>query len=528
MKYDLSILIPARNEEFLSRTIDDILKNKKGKTEILVGLDGEWSEDGIPQHEDLSVIYYDSSIGQRAILNKLCLISEGRYVMKVDAHCAFDHGFDVEMIQAADQLGPDVTLVPVMRHLHAFDWVCPDGHRRYQSPSGACTECGKPTVKEVVWISKKNPQSTSYRFDRNLVFQYFGEYKKKQVGEFVETMSLQGSCFMITRNKWWELNICDENHGSWGQQGTEVALKTWLSGGRVICNKKTWYAHMFRTQGKDFGFPYPNPGHAIEKARNYSKELFLQSKWDKAKYDIDWLVKKFAPVPGWEDLKKGVVYYTCNTHIPKIDEKCREQLLKSNMPIVSVSLNKELKFGDKQILIEGKKSPLMMHKQILAGLEASDADVVFLCESDVLYHPCHFDFVPKRDDVFYYNENTYKVDYETGRKVFYYTKQVSGLCAYRSLLIEFFKKRIEIIERDGFNRHYEPGQKSTNAGVFPVSRGGAYGSERWMSKIPNVDIRHSNNISKTKWSPEEFRNPGSCQGWRFVDEIPGWEYLVVK
>jgi len=57
---------------------------------------------------------------------------------------------------------------------------------------------------------------------------------------------------MLTREKYWELNICDESLGSWGSQGIEVACKTWLSGGKCLVNHSTWYAHMFRTQGGDF------------------------------------------------------------------------------------------------------------------------------------------------------------------------------------------------------------------------------------------------------------------------------------
>ncbi len=57
--------------------------------------------------------------------------------------------------------------------------------------------------------------------------------KKQQEGDLVETMSLQGSCFMMTRKKYWELDICSEDFNSWGQQGVEVACKTWLSGGKV-------------------------------------------------------------------------------------------------------------------------------------------------------------------------------------------------------------------------------------------------------------------------------------------------------
>ena len=38
-EYDLSIVIPALREEFLSLTVADILKNKRGKTEVIVVLD---------------------------------------------------------------------------------------------------------------------------------------------------------------------------------------------------------------------------------------------------------------------------------------------------------------------------------------------------------------------------------------------------------------------------------------------------------------------------------------------------------
>ncbi|KKT34567.1 MAG: hypothetical protein UW23_C0034G0006 [Candidatus Collierbacteria bacterium GW2011_GWA1_44_12] len=43
MTYDLSILIPSRNEMFLARTIEDILSNIEGNTEIIVGLESPLS-----------------------------------------------------------------------------------------------------------------------------------------------------------------------------------------------------------------------------------------------------------------------------------------------------------------------------------------------------------------------------------------------------------------------------------------------------------------------------------------------------
>jgi glycosyltransferase involved in cell wall biosynthesis len=296
--YDLSILIPSRNEMFLGNTIDDIFAHSEGRTEVITVLDGQWAVDPIPDHPDLTLIHHSTSIGQRAATNEAARLSNAKYLMKVDAHCSFDQGFDVKMM---NDMQDDWTQIPLMRNLHAFDWVCDNGHRRYQSPSGPCTECGLPTKMDIMWTAKRSPKSTAYRFDKDLHFQYWEDLKKRQVGDLVETMSIQGSCFMVTKDKYFELGLCDEAHGSWGQQGTEVACKTWLSGGRVIVNKKTWYAHLFRTQGGDFSFPYPNP--SIGQARKYSQDLWLNDKWDKAIHPLSWLIDKFAPVPEWGEAK---------------------------------------------------------------------------------------------------------------------------------------------------------------------------------------------------------------------------------
>lgn len=518
VSYDLSILIPARNEMFLARTVDDILENIEGNTEIIVVLDGALADPPIIQDPRVTVIYHRESIGQRAATNEACKLSSAKYVMKVDAHCAFDKGFDVKMMA---EMKDDYTMVPVMRNLHAFDWVCPDGHRRYQGPSGDCKECGKPTERDVVWIPKTNPQSTSYRFDRTLHFQYFNEYAKRVSGDLTDTMSLQGSCFMLTREKYWELDICDEKHGSWGQQGVEVACKTWLSGGRVVVNHKTWYAHMFRTQGGDFGFPYELKGSDVEKARQYSRDLFLNDKWDKAIHPLSWLIEKFSPVPDWTETK-GIIYYTDNRLNVRLAKAVQKNLSKMGLPIVSASL-KPMDFG-KNIVVPGERGPLQMFKQILAALEASESDIIFFAEHDVLYHPSHFDFTPKKRDVFYYNTNVWKVRASDGHSLKVDDcKQLSGLCAYRDLLIEHYKERIRRVEQEGFSRRmgYEPGTHNRPERVDD------YKAESWQSEYPNIDIRHSGNMTASRWTKNEFRNQKFTQGWteQKVDKIKGWDNL---
>lgn len=322
---DLSILIPARNEMFLARTIEDILKNIEADTEVIAVLDGAWADPPIPQHERVNLVYVPKSIGQRAATNLACKLSKAKYVMKLDAHCSFDKGFDRKMLEAFKETSDNVTMVPIMRNLWAFDWKCLKcGKRWYQGPTPTrCKETnfkhtGKPCdstkfTRKMIWIGKDNPQSASYCFDSTPHFQYFEDWKhrptyeidKKEKG-LTQTLSLQGSAWMLTRDKYWELNICDENFGSWGSQGIEVALKTWLSGGSVLVNHKTWYAHMFRTQGGDFGFPYPISTKDQKKAKEYARNLFFNNNWDKQIHPLSWLIEKFWPVRGWsdEDLQK--------------------------------------------------------------------------------------------------------------------------------------------------------------------------------------------------------------------------------
>lgn len=289
----------------------------EGDTEIIALLDGAWADPPIVQHDRVNLIYVSTPVGQRAGTNIACKLSRAKYVMKVDAHCSFDQGFDRKMIEFMDKVGSNVTGVPIMRNLWAYDWKCYHcGWKKYQGPTPEkCGQCGKSDKirRKMMWVGKSNPQSTSYCFDSEPHFQYFEDWKhrpqyendKKEKG-YTETMSLQGSCFMCTREKYWELNLCDESLGNWGNQGIELACKTWLSGGQVLVNHNTWYGHMFRTQGQDFGFPYPLGGRETQRTKDKVKDLFWNKKWDKQTRPLSWLIEKFYPVKGWsdEDIKR--------------------------------------------------------------------------------------------------------------------------------------------------------------------------------------------------------------------------------
>jgi hypothetical protein len=202
---------------------------------------------------------------------------------------------------------------------------------------------------------------------------------------------------------------------------------------------------------------------------------------------------------------KQICYYTCNSHDLQIELLCRKQLLKADLPIISVSLNQEIDFGDVRLVEHGEKGPKMMFRQIVTGLQAATADYVYMCENDVLYHPSHFYFVPnfiKHPGYFYYNTNVWKVRWLDGHAVWTDNlQQISGIIASRQLLLDYFSKKLV----DDFDRHYEPDPRIN-----------------WQSEVCNIDIRHDKTLTKSKWKPSDFRNPRYAQGWKETDEIPGW------
>jgi hypothetical protein len=297
---------------------------------------------------------------------------------------------------------------------------------------------------------------------------------------------------MMTRERYLDLSVCDEAFGSWGSQGIEVACKSWLSGGRVMVNQTTWYAHCFRTQGGDFSFPYPFNHAQAEHAKQYARELFFEGKWDRQVRPLSWLVEKFWPVRGWTqaDLDKikdvsggitakvgtysqageesaampivavggharlrsgndpafGVVYYTDNRLDPAILTACQRQLKRcvNRSPIVAVSLQ-PVDF-ECNIVLPFDRGYLSLFKQILAGLEALDTEFVFMAEHDVLYDPSHFSFAPPRQDVYYYNLNCWKVRASDGHALHYIAKQTSQLCANRELLVAHYHERVRRTE----------------------------------------------------------------------------------
>lgn len=93
----VSVIIPARNEPYLQQTIDDLFSKAKGEIEIIVVLDGWWPFQPLKDRPNLILIHRGSPQGMRPAINSAARISKGEYLLKCDAHCMFDEGFDEKL-----------------------------------------------------------------------------------------------------------------------------------------------------------------------------------------------------------------------------------------------------------------------------------------------------------------------------------------------------------------------------------------------------------------------------------------------
>lgn len=227
--------------------------------------------------------------------------------------------------------------------------------------------------------------------------------------------------------------------------------------------------------------------------------------------------------------EKGIIYYTANKISGPIIETAKKHLRESDLPITSCSL-KPIDLGE-NILFDGKRSYPTMVNQIVTALENSKAKYVFFAEDDVLYHKSHFNFIPPKDDVFYYNKNVWRWWCE-GQKAIRYDRMLplSCMCANREFALEHYKMRQKKIIEWGLDEFrsreprkariwgYEPGTKKKRRGGFTDDD-----FDTWCSEYPNIDIRHRHTFSSPKIHLKDFKHKPTNWEEINIDQIIGWD-----
>ena len=270
----VSVLIPARNEVHLQETVDSLLAGARGQVEIIAVLDGWWPDPPLKDDPRLHIIHEPESKGMRPAINAAANIARGKWLMKCDAHCVFAPGWDVRLAKDCE---PDWVLVPRRYNLRAKGWKRGD------------------KLKEFQYIS--SPDDSRYPFKGCDWPEYATRVPARQ--KLVDLMTTQGSCWFQHRDLFFEHGCLDTvNYGIMGREAQEVCLKAWLSGGRMMLDRNTWYAHYKRRPRER---PYKRPNAEWAKSAAWAVECWTNDKWEGQTRPFKWLINHFKPIPAWHE-----------------------------------------------------------------------------------------------------------------------------------------------------------------------------------------------------------------------------------
>lgn len=282
---DLSVIIPNRNNgrgaNFCNKTIQDILSKAETNIEIIVVVDEVWPTPLI-QDERIHYIHPPAPQGLRSAVNMGVSMAKGKYIMKIDDHCLVGQGFDRILIE--NHKSDRWVQIPRRYSLDAENWQINTTRpfRDYMyidfPRKGKAHNDG---MHGVEWYDRQNERlDPKYDID--------------------ETPSLQGSCYFMSRNHFVNnLKYLDPtNYGQFAQESQEIGFKTWLMGGKLIVNKKTYYAHLHK--GKTYGRMYKLDDEDHKRGANWSAEYWLNDREPNMKYNFAWFIdKKFPNMPSW-------------------------------------------------------------------------------------------------------------------------------------------------------------------------------------------------------------------------------------
>ncbi len=290
----VSIVIPSNKEIFLQKTIDDIVKKAKGDYEIIAVLDGYWPDPILKDYPNLHLIHKTNVEGMRPAINDAVRISKGDYIMKADGHCMFEEGFD-----------------EIMKADCEDDWISVPRRRSLEPEAWTILDNGKAPIDYhyLAWPFR-NPEEVGMHGNP-----WVERAKERKDILIDDEMSSQGSCWFMSRKHFDRLGgLQCKGYGTFIQEFQEIGNKTWLLGGRVVINKKTWYAHLHK--GKTYRRGYYISQKKMVDGALYSTWFWLTDQLKDRKYNFKWLVEKFWPIPTWSlDWEKQMVEW-----MPKVNE----------------------------------------------------------------------------------------------------------------------------------------------------------------------------------------------------------------
>lgn len=268
----VTVIIPSRKETFLDKTINDVLTNSRGTIEIIVVLDGYDKEDKVERIKDPRVKYIclpdNGECQKRQGINAAVSISNGEFIMCLDAHCMVGPGFDTIMSRDCTD---KMVMIP----------------RRYK-------------LEPETWTTRKDVKPIDYEYwmkqewDKGLLKPYRWDRPERADIMVDDTLTMQASCWFMKKTWFLEMGFMRlEGYTGWGQEDVEICLETWLHGGRCVVNKGTYTAHLFK--GKQYGRMYYMPRSQY----NISREWAFNYWCIERREDFFKVLNMFPDLPKW-------------------------------------------------------------------------------------------------------------------------------------------------------------------------------------------------------------------------------------
>lgn len=198
---------------------------------------------------------------------------------------------------------------------------------------------------------------------------------------------------------------------------------------------------------------------------------------------------------------RTIIYYTSNRENPAFEKRVTDCLRSQSgrIRIISVS-QKPIEFGDNICVGELPFNETSLLKQILIGLKAADTKYCIAAESDFIYPPEYFQFVPDKDDRCYRYTNVWVRWIK--KNGWFYKKYYSEGCQIcgRQYWIDCIEKALN----EGVSAAY----------VFPVSL-----RNRWSSDNPAVSFKTGNGLHKKSGLKRSVKPVRTLPYWGECDEF---------
>lgn len=254
----LSVVIPSYKDPYLFKTIRSLLDNSElgDQLEVIAVWDGYYPPaDIIIEDPRVRYVHVGKNGGMRRSINTGIALARGEFFMRLDEHCSFGKGYDRIL---TENCKPNEVMTARRFFLDPVKWEVMQGE--------GFVDYEKLAIQEIApGVRKFTGKPWHSRTD-----------KRKDI-LIDETQAMQGSMWIANRKFFLKTvgELQTEGYGPLIQDSVEVCMKYWQAGGRLVVNKKTWFAHKHRTFNRTH-----NNGTAENPAKNEDGYAYALSQWE--------------------------------------------------------------------------------------------------------------------------------------------------------------------------------------------------------------------------------------------------------